>query len=329
MTDPRHEPDEPTREVPSAASRGPALLLELVNDTLDPGYAAAARRRGGEPEKPAFSRRSATAAAATVIGFLLVVAWIHQNRGAPQSTKVHNALVTQVRDAQSDGDSLDAHERALDAQVQALRNAALGPAQSSGLSEAELLAGTVAVKGPGLQVTLGEPKVTATASVNTRQGSVPITAVSNLSDRDVSSVVNQLWSAGAEAIAVNGVRLTPTSAIRFAGEAVLVDFQPITAPYVVQAIGEADDLDTGFAASDVASRYQTLSAAGKITFTFDEEKSLTLPASAAATLEHATTPSTASASPTPTSSSVATVPVASPPVASAPVKSSPVASGTR
>ena len=54
------------------------------------------------------------------------------------------------------------------------------------------------------------------------------------------SVVNELWSDGAEAIAVNGIRLTPTSAIRFAGDAVLVDFQPITSPYRIDAIGDAD-----------------------------------------------------------------------------------------
>jgi uncharacterized protein YlxW (UPF0749 family) len=270
------------------------MLIELVNETLDPGYAAAAKRRGGTREDPDWYRRLSTALAAAVIGFLLVVAWVHENRGAPASTKVHNALVSQVRGAQATGDSLDAQERGLDAKVEALRNSALGPAEYSDLSQAELLAGIVAVKGPGIQVILGEPKVTVTVSVNTRQGSVPITDVSTLSDRDVSSVVNQLWSDGAEAIAVNNVRLTPTSAIRFAGEAVLVDFQPITAPYVVRAIGDSDQLDTGFAASDVASRYQTLSAAGKITFTFDEEKSLSLPASAAATLQHATTPTTAS-----------------------------------
>ncbi len=283
-----------------ASTTGPALLSELVNDTLDPGYAAAAARRGGRPEAASWPARTLTALAAALIGFTLVVAWTHQNRSAPESTKVHNALVTQVRQAESAGNSLDARERALDAQVQALRNSALGTAQSADLSLAQLLAGTVAVKGPGLQVSLGEPKASATATPKFRAGSVPITAVSALSDRDVSSVVNQLWSAGAEAMTVNNVRLTPTSAIRFAGEAVLIDFQPITEPYVIRAIGDANALDTGFASSDVASRYQTLSSAGRITFSFAEEKSLNLPASAALTLQHATSGSSATPTPTPT-----------------------------
>jgi uncharacterized protein YlxW (UPF0749 family) len=291
----------------SRPTQGPALLIELVNDTLDPGYAAAAKKRGGVPERPAWYARVSTALAAALIGFLLVAAYVHANRGAPRSTKVHNALVQQVRGAQSTGSSLDAQARVLESKVEALRNAALGTATSDDLSRAELLAGTTAAKGPGLQVTLNEAKASATPSAGTRQGSVPITATAVLSDRDVRSVVNQLWSDGAEAISVNDIRLTPTSAIRFAGQAVLVDFQPITAPYVIRAIGAADELDTGFAASEVASRYQTLSAAGKITFTFVEEKSLNLPASAATTLDQAgvPTPTPAAKSATPGASSTA------------------------
>ena len=86
------------------------------------------------------------------------------------------------------------------------------------------------------------------------------------------SVVNELWRDGAEAIAVNGMRLTPTSAIRFAGDAVLVDFQPIASPYTIEAIGDGRRLATAFAASAVASRYQTLAGVDGIGFAFDREQ---------------------------------------------------------
>ena len=55
-------------------------------------------------------------------------------------------------------------------------------------------------------------------------------------------MVNALWAAGAEAISINGQRLGPTTAIRFAGEAVLVDFRPVTNPYEISAIGDPDTL---------------------------------------------------------------------------------------
>ena len=68
-------------------------------------------------------------------------------------------------------------------------------------------------------------------------------------DGDLQLVVNALWAAGAEAVSINGQRLGPTTAIRFAGEAVLVDFRPVTSPYEISAIG-----DPGRAAARASSR---------------------------------------------------------------------------
>ena len=101
-------------------------------------------------------------------------------------------------------------------------------------------------------------------------------------------MVNELWADGAEAVSVNDVRLTAGSAIRYAGQAVLVDFQPIASPYVVRAVGNRDDLVTRLADSPVASRYQTLAAARGIGFTFTEATSLALPAVITPVLRYAT-----------------------------------------
>ena len=73
-------------------------------------------------------------------------------------------------------------------------------------------------------------------------------------DRDLQIIVNGLWAAGAEAIAINGERLTTLSAIRSAGQAILVDFRPLVPPYVVEAIGDPAHLQAGFA-TDMAGAY--------------------------------------------------------------------------
>ena len=57
-------------------------------------------------------------------------------------------------------------------------------------------------------------------------------------DRDMQRVVNGLWESGAEAISVNGQRLTALSAIRAAGDAILVDNKPLVPPYTVLAVGD-------------------------------------------------------------------------------------------
>lgn len=266
------------------------LLVDLAANALDPGYAAAAKRRG--PDEPRrWYDRPMVSIGCLLIGFLLVVAYVHTNRGAPQAQQVHDRLVERVRSAQSGADELSKQLGRAEKQLAAAQDEALpaSDALAQQLGRSQLAAGQVAVRGPGLVVTLQElpPTVTPTDPAG-RGGSTPIGQANILSDRDVRSVVNELWGDGAEAISVNGVRLTPTSAIRFAGQAVLVDFQPITSPYRIEAIGNADDLSVGFAESPVASRYQTLSGADRIGFTFTESEDLSLAASGPVAPRYAT-----------------------------------------
>ena len=276
------------------------LIADLVTNTLDPGYAAAAQHRGPTPSRRWFDR-PAVAIGCALIGFTLVVAYIHTHRGAPEAAKVHDSLVARVRAAQDRNDGLAVQAQRLNGALTTLRDQALSGngALSGQLDRDQLLAGQTAAVGPGLQVALTEPPPTSGSSQPGRAGSIPIGASNILTDRDVRSVVNELWADGAEAISVNNVRLTPTSAIRFAGEAVLVDFAPITSPYQIRAIGNADNLATGFASSDVASRYQTLSSAEGIGFEFTEHTTLTLPASPAVAPRFAHPP-TPTRGPTPT-----------------------------
>jgi uncharacterized protein YlxW (UPF0749 family) len=275
------EPDE--RSLVSAR-----LLIDLVTNTLDPGYAAAARRRDGERPSRRYDR-PAVAVGCLLIGFLLVIAYVHTHRSAPEAAKVHSSLVDRVRAAQKQGDDLDGRVRRLEQQLATAQQRALpgGSGVNRQVQAAQLAAGQTAATGPGMTVTLREPAKKRSGPSTGRGGTTSIGATNILTDRDVRSVVNELWHDGAEAIAVNGVRLTPTSAIRFAGQAVLVDFRPISSPYRIAAIGDADMLATDFAQSAVASRYQTLVSVDDIGFDFTESDHLKLPASAPVTLRYA------------------------------------------
>jgi uncharacterized protein YlxW (UPF0749 family) len=283
----------------TSSVRTAAYLTDLVNNTLDPGYAAAARRRGtAPPTRWDHWSKVAAAIGCLLIGFLIAVAWVHANRAAPAAARVHADLVARVRAAQQGDAQLAATAGALGAEADRLRDAAL-PSDGSVRREIdrdELLAGVTAVTGPGLTVRLADPPATTASAVGGRPGSTPLAATSLLTDRDVRAVVNELWHDGAEAIAVNDVRLTATTAIRFAGQAVLVDFRPVTSPYTIAAIGDRDALQTAFVDSAVASRYQTLSSARGVTFAFAPENRITLPASTAVA------PRYASAAPSPSGS---------------------------
>ncbi len=286
-------------EPPRSSNRESAqLIIDLVNNTLDPGYRAAAEQHGPDGARRWWDR-PAVALGCLLIGFVLVVAYDHTHRSAPETQRVHNSLVERVRAAQSGADQLSAQLGRAERSLAAEQNRVLPSSGASERQSAEVAAGQLAVHGPGLTVTLREPKAAKTTSSNGRVGTEPVGATSVLTDRDVRSVVNELWADGAEAIAVNGIRLTPTSAIRFAGEVVLVDFQPVTSPYRIDAVGDADTLSTSFAQSDVASRYQTLVSADGIGFSIDTHSNIDLPAGVPGTLRYAvpTTPK-----PTPTRS---------------------------
>ena len=62
-------------------------------------------------------------------------------------------------------------------------------------------------------------------------------------DEDIRKVVNELFAAGAEVVAVNDSRIISTSAIRCVGPSILVNDTKMTPPYVIKAIGKADQLE--------------------------------------------------------------------------------------
>ncbi|MBE7039477.1 MAG: DUF881 domain-containing protein [Ruminococcaceae bacterium] len=108
---------------------------------------------------------------------------------------------------------------------------------SEQLSRAELSAGMVDVKGEGITVTLNDA-----AGKRTGAGNVNANATL-IHDEDIRKVVNELFAAGAEVIAVNDSRLISTSAVRCVGPSILVNDTKMTPPYTIKAIGKAEQLE--------------------------------------------------------------------------------------
>jgi uncharacterized protein YlxW (UPF0749 family) len=250
-----------------------ALLDDLLNNPLDPGYQAAADRhnphRGWE--------RPLAWAGCVLIGFMLIVAYQQTHRSAPARDAARKDLISRIDGLQKAGGTMENNAKTLAAQVAALRDAQLSASGSKALKNLEIASGTVAVHGQGMVVELNNPTQTQTSDDTQRPGSTPLGQAAVLQDTDIRGVANQLFAAGAEALAVNGIRLAPTTAIRFAGEAVLVDLQTISAPYTIQAIGNRDALLVNFADSTVAQRLKTEESVYGISFKFNGKSDLTLP----------------------------------------------------
>ncbi|WP_077043704.1 DUF881 domain-containing protein [Rhodococcus sp. MTM3W5.2] len=253
-----------------------------MNDHLDPGYAAAAedRARGHSLHRPLHSG-SWLVAGGIVLGLVFGIAYAQANDREPGTDQVRSEILAKVHAAEERGGGLASTRDELAAQTEALRSRVLaGDAEGSDvlarLATMEQAAALDAVHGAGLTVTLTDPAARPDLSDRGRPGAGPAKAV--VLDRDIQSVVNALWSSGAEAVSVGGVRIGPSATIRQAGGAMLVDNQPVFSPYAISAIGPADRLQTGFVVSDAYLRMSGVAQLYGVGFTVAEEEDVSLPA---------------------------------------------------
>jgi uncharacterized protein YlxW (UPF0749 family) len=288
----------------SQRTYAPDFLTELFRNPLDPGYAdaAARRRRLG----PVTGRHGATVRAVSVltlvaVGFLLAVAYRQTVADEPGRTQARAGLVTQIKQREGVTDQLTAEADRLRGEVARQRDAALTGSDAARLRELEAATGLGRVRGAGVVVRVADGPAKKDAVTGADGPNLAL-----VRDGDLQNIANALWSAGAEAISINGQRLTATSTIRLAGEAILVDYRPVTGPYEVSAIGP-DQLERRFKDSSVARLFRSLTAEYGMSFDTRTVNGLTLPAANEPQLRYAKppaqpspTPSGAGASPTPT-----------------------------
>jgi uncharacterized protein YlxW (UPF0749 family) len=268
---------------------GASLLDQVLAETLDPAYAqAAAARQARERSGAAAAGRRRrlrgqvlVALTLAVAGLLVAVTYDQAAAGSHGRAQVRQALLGDIDREQRTADELtgqlDTLRRALNrTRDAALRATVVGQRALDELAAAEQGAGTVAVTGPGLLVTLADAEPDADSDPVGGQSATDPNGL--VHDGDLQLVVNALWAAGAEAISINGQRLGPTSAIRFAGEAVLVDFNPVTNPYEVSAVGDPDRLRAAFLASPEVGSLAMISESFGLRFEFAKENDLSLPA---------------------------------------------------
>ena len=251
MTD---APTQPGRGT-SAPPRGmrpaqPALLEAIVAGALDPAYADAASKRADRPP-----RARSAAAVLLLIGGLAVGLTLGRGRvAAPEAEHARTALVTDARQRTAMVNGLSAQVEQLRRETSQLQNSVLTDTQAGraiAQSRDELTAANAetAVTGPGVAVTVDDAPEAATGRGSAERRPDGTVVTGRVSDRDLQDVVNALWAAGAEAVSVGGIRLSPGTAIRTAGETILADYRPLTAPYAVLAIGDPGTLGDRFRAA--------------------------------------------------------------------------------
>lgn len=205
-----------------------------MTDTLPPST----QERAAEDTGPRRSWRSLTRIAVTLmcalLGFLLV-AQVRATEGLGERLESEReedlARILSDLSAQSDRLQAEITERRLllfEFESSAAREELVRRSLEQRLAALHILAGTVDTDGEGIVFTINDPgrKVTQELMVD---------------------AVQELRDAGAEAIAVNDVRLIASSAFTTRNGMLLVDREPIEAPYRIAAIGVADNLSKALA----------------------------------------------------------------------------------
>jgi uncharacterized protein YlxW (UPF0749 family) len=244
------------------------LLTSILKGAVDQDYVVASQHRGGDGRAggtPTFL------VAVAAFGILLGVSALQTDRAEPAQAVERAELVDQIHTRQDRLKGLHATLTSLQDEV-TKRQAALARLLTSDTQLGDqvqllaMVAATTESTGPGVTITVDDaPDAGRVASGQIR-------------DHDLQLLVNGLWQAGAEGIAIDGHRLTSLTSIRYAGSAITVAYRSLTPPYEVEAIGDPDILPARFLETQSGKVWQSLQANFGIRFAMTTSDQVTLPA---------------------------------------------------
>ncbi len=256
-----------------------SLLNNVIDHALDDGYAEATARRaaeGGPVPKP-LRARLGLAAGLVLAAAVVTVGAAEARVSAPVVAKERQELIDRIDSANETADDLERDVDRIRAEVGERQRVAL---EQHGGDQGELVAllsGATPVQGPGVKLVVDDAKDSDSGGGGPRE-SAGFSDTGRVRDRDMQRVVNGLWESGAEAVAINGQRLTSLSAIRAAGDAILVDNRPLVPPYTVLALGDGRRLSTTFQDSADGQYLHVLVENFGIRSSISAEGALSLPA---------------------------------------------------
>lgn len=268
-----------------------SLLTHVMDHSLDEGYAEASARReaDGTAGLPRTLKAKLALAAGLVLAAMVVTLGAAQARvAAPVLAKERQELIDRVQRANEHADALERDTERLRTEVADRQRAALKQQVGERGRLVELLAGATEVHGPGVKLVVDDAKGASSGGGGGPRESAGFSNTGRVRDRDMQRIVNGLWQSGAEAVSINGQRLTALSAIRAAGDAILVDNKPLVPPYEVLAVGDKKRLGPTFQDSVDGQYLHVLQESYGIRYSLTPMDEVRLPAASSLTVRTAT-----------------------------------------
>ena len=206
-----------------APTRAEGLLEQIADTALDDDYSVV---RAGDYAQSREFNTPLTALVLAAFALLVMMAAVQTRNDRPATERERNTLISDVASRKKLQANREATADRLRQQVADL--SASADRFDPDYQNLRLESGDIAASGQGITV------VASPSSLGNTDGSI--------SDDDLQILVNGLWYAGAEAIAINGQRIGSTTGIHFANGAINVNFTDIAPPYTVVAIGASDTL---------------------------------------------------------------------------------------
>ena len=174
------------------------------------------------------------------LGFLIAAQLAAQGPRIRYTTQERTPLLETATELQRQQDELRRRVTELREAIAKLEEQGQGTTQivrelNSELEEARIAAGLIPLEGTGIVFQLQDSNLPVPEGAD--ESDYLVTA------RDIRTVVAELWLAGAEAISVNGERVTVSTGVLDIGHTILVNSAYLSPPYEIRAIGPTDLLD--------------------------------------------------------------------------------------
>ena len=258
------------------------LLNYLTFTSLDEDYAHVSERRSTTGTVKQRKPGAVGLVVLAVFGILVATAAVQTSRNAEESASSRASLIEQVNARRAELDERRAFAEQLSRDLAAAQNRNLlatteGRSVAAQVDRLGVVTGGAVAEGPGIRVVVDD----APGATSEQQ---------QVLDKDLQKLVNGLWQVGAEAISINGQRLTNLSAIRQGGSAITVNYVSLSAPYTISAIGNPREMGARLLDTAGGQTWVSLQSSFGLTFDVNTEDSMKLPAAKRLTLRHATQP---------------------------------------
>lgn len=239
---------------------GKGLLDSIAENALDDDYYEV---RSGKYSRSRGLGTLASATAVMLLALMVTIAAVQTRTDRPIDELERDALISDIGVRK---DNLaENRKEALGLRKEVLE---LQKSDTGGNPEAvalRLLTAQAAATGQGIQITVDS------------NGLADAPTSGRVTETDLQILVNGLWYAGAEAISINGNRLSTLSAIGRSGQSITANYRSLARPYTIVALGNKDQLEERIGSNPAGKYWVQRVQSGGLRFDVEASGDLAVP----------------------------------------------------